>query len=1377
MATTTNVHDWQSLVELSGLLISEPVLNENFSDGPQPLPAWLSRKFRKEYERWQAAEDKRADNADRADDARKRWQNFILVDLLEFGNRVGSSLDLPPDLKVELSDYMQTLKPDRFIRDTQGNPQVLVYLAEKGLDRPEQKTGRWKASPFTKMDRLLRETKVQLGILSNGFDWRLVYAAPGLPTSYITWTAAGWKDEVQTLQAYQMLLRDPAKLLEMASESQSRQADVTDKLGNQVLSALSIFVRQLDKADAEVDGALLQDLSPQEVYEMALFVMMRLVFMFYAEENTLLPHGEPIYDDAYGLTRLWNNLNRVHFEDENLLKQREDAFPGLLASFRLIHAGCAHPDLNMVAYGGALFDPERFPVLEDPRLRINNDAIWRMLRKLTTAEADGVRQRVSYRSLQVEQLGYVYENLLGYTVKEAKEPMISAEGVLEAVPVSTFIDALEADGEDGVYEYYKGINDLHWTQSRKAAEEIAERAKTSDEWQWVFDPLIEDTVDAGQRYVAYEMGTRKRGGIFYTPPQLTSFLVEQALKPQVYENPDDEQGIRSAQHILSLTVCDPAMGSGAFLVQSVRYLADRLLEAWDAAQTQHDDEKLVMPYAQIEGQAKENYGIIPTDRAEALAWARRLVAERCIYGVDLNRLAVELAKLSIWLVTLSKDKPFTFLDHRLRHGNSLIGASFFKETTVEWKGRDRNSGEKITLEKQVRQLEFIPDEALKPYKDADKDYKKDARSRIKGNQQAQVAIARGQMGLFGDLSVEEALNRLIQQKADLEQPTQRADEYDSKAQLLRDVLGQGDYPVLKEIADLWSAVWFWDRDIERAGMPPTSGEYQDTVQTILGTAKTNLFGETSLATDARRIAQIRQVAYDVATRETFFHWELEYPQVFTRHNAGFDAMVGNPPWETIEPNSQEFFEVFDPNFREYGKQKAINVMSSLVDENQDIAREWQLYNNSVASQAVYANSAVNYQYQGRGKAYTYKLFLELIHTNLCRGGIVGIMLPSGVYADYGSQELREMLFSFGSIKYLLAFSNERFFFPGVHHSFKFTMLVALIGERGSGFASAFRFNPRVAIAPDELHEFLDDAENLIYMKVDSLKRFSPDSLSIMEFQNQLDYDITDRIYGDNYLLGSEEAIWRPYLSQEYNMTSDSDMFSEVEQEIILYEGKMISQFDPFYSKPRYWVFNQLLNRKKSNSKVTRLSFRAIARSTDERTLIGCFIPQNCVGSNSLLVETESLEKNTSCFLLTIMNSFVLDYVIRQKVQVNVSLFHLYQLPVPRLQAGNPYFDAFAPRAARLTCTTHHFADLWHEVMGEAWDESKGATDEDERQQLRNEIDALVAHLYGLSREDFAHILGTFPLVFKDDAEGHAKKARLLDEYDRWAGQVAGWSRD
>lgn len=1362
-----NNHDWLSLVNLSGLLVSEPVLNDTFPDGPPTLESGQARRFRIEYERWLVTGD------------RRRWTDFILGTVLGYDqDRLRAGMSLPPDVRVELADYMQTLSPDRVLMGVDGDKALLVTYTQEALDRPETQTGRWKASPFTKLDRLLRETRVPLGLLTNGDDWRLVYAAPGLTTSSITWNAATWLDESLTLRAFRMLLSDPARLQQMASESQQRQADVTDQLGDQVLRALAILVHELDRADDASQGALLAGMTPEQVYEMALVLMMRLVFMLYAEENSLLPHGDVFYDQAYGLTYLWNRLERERREDPERFPERGDAWPRLLATFNLIYDGSPHKDFTLPAYRGSLFEPGRFPGLLSPHLRISNQTVWRMLRHLTTAESRDGRQRVSYRTLDVEQLGYVYEGLLGYTVKLAKEWMIDPEGGLEPFPVTRYQDALAA-GE--LYDYLKTITDVHWTQAKSWAEEIESRAASgSDDPAWIWEPVAEMWIAPGRRYLAPEMGTRKRGGIFYTPPQLTSFLVEQALEPQCYtESGHGERTIRPARDILALTICDPAMGSGAFLVQAVRYLADRLLEAWDAATASADGAKLVMPFAERAGRALEDVGPIPTDRAEALIWARRLVAERCIYGVDLNALAVELAKLSLWLVTLSKDKPFTFLDHRLRHGNSLIGASFLQETDIEVK-KGRATGRRT-----VRQIAFIPDAALSARKNATPAEKAAARERIKSNQAAQFAITGGQMGIFADLSVEQALRSLADRQRDLAAPTTRPDDYRTKEALLAQVLGQGDYPRLKAIADLWCAVWFWPRDAERHGPPPTTQEYHDAVYTILDLPAI-------ITTGQPRLDQIRATARDVAAREHFFHWELAFPAIFARDNPGFDAMCGNPPWEIVKPNSQEFFETYDPNFRGYGKQEAIRVAQRLMDENPAIADAWTAYETSVESQAGYFNSDVPFHHQGRGDTNTYKLFTERFYALLRERGYFSILIPSGIYTDLGSMELRELLLNQMQIEGLYAYENALAIF-NIHRSFKFVLLTARRGGPTEQFRAAFMRH--------HLSDLADIHDTALLIDRQLVRRFSPDSLSLPEFRNQRDVNVAAVIYDNGVLLGEESSQWwTPEFLTELHKTNDSALFNSDSEGIPIFEGRHIHQYDAFYTDPELFIASETVRTyiSKRNLPQARLdcfalAFREVARSTDSRTVIAAILPRQAITTYTLRLDVGSSE-NIKLYLLSIFNSFTFDFAARLSTNLHLSTTYKI-LPIPRLTSGNPFFDALVPRAARLTCTTHHFADLWQQVMGAPWDESTGATDPAERQRLRDEIDALVAHLYGLSRDDFAHILGTFPLVFPpvarydrarydeavygDDESGdmNPKMAKLLRVYDEFAEITRGWSKE
>jgi hypothetical protein len=310
-----------------------------------------------------------------------------------------------------------------------------------------------------------------------------------------------------------------------------------------------------------------------------------------------------------------------------------------------------------------------------------------------------------------------------------------------------------------------------------------------------------------------------------------------------------------------------------------------------------------------------------------------------------------------------------------------------------------------------------------------------------------------------------------------------------------------------------------------------------------------------------------------------------------------------------------------------------------------------------------------------------------------------------------------------------------------------------------------------------LADFVADESNFFEYQTKLLRRFSPDSLSVMEFQSQRDYAIAEKIYGDWPLIGEEVAgSWNIKFSREFDMTNDRRLFNQIERGLPLYEGKMIHQFDAYYAKPRYWIEevegsqNILKSATADWYKGYRVAFREIARSTDIRTCIAAVLPPKTFAGHTLWVGVTPNNK-ILLYYISVVNSFCLDWITRFKVGTHVTLFVMKQLPIPRLNAGNPYFDAIVPRAAQLACTTPAFADLWQSVMGSGWDESHAITDSTQRQALRDDLDALVAHLYGLTRSEFAHILGNFPLVFPEDAEGEARQSRLLAVYDYWQGRV------
>lgn len=510
-----------------------------------------------------------------------------------------------------------------------------------------------------------------------------------------------------------------------------------------------------------------------------------------------------------------------------------------------------------------------------------------------------------------------------------------------------------------------------------------------------------------------------------------------------------------------------------------------------------------------------------------------------------------------------------------------------------------------------------------------------------------------------------------------------------------------------------------------------------------------------------------------------FHWAVAFPEVFLdeqgQHKgsaAGFDVVVGNPPWEIVKPELREYYAQFDDQIESKLTREQAEKRIAELNADPDIAAGWQAQVARIEASAAYYKQAPDFSRQGRGDTATHKLFTERGYDLLEANGRLAFVIPSGIYTDLGTKELREMLLNEGRIEYLYNFSNERFFFPHVDHRVKFTLLGARKGVTADGFWATFRFNPRVAVSPDNLTSFLAQQDNQVFILRESLQKFSPDSLSVMEFPSQQDANVVRKVYEDAPLLGEEIDTWNVKLNREFDMTNDRHLFNTKSGVFAVYNGRMLHQFDAYYAPHEFWIAEDQVGNLKEDRKEQishyRVGYRRIARTTDSRTLIAAVIPQNTICDTVAIIEnSEFFNSFLPLYLCGVFNSLVLDYVLRQKIATTVNMFYMYQLPMPRLTVGNSYFDAIVPRAARLTCTTPAFADLWQAVMGMPWQESLAATDPGERQRLRDELDAIVAHLYGLTRDEFAHILGTFPLVFPNDASGEQKKAALLVVYDEF----------
>ncbi len=492
-----------------------------------------------------------------------------------------------------------------------------------------------------------------------------------------------------------------------------------------------------------------------------------------------------------------------------------------------------------------------------------------------------------------------------------------------------------------------------------------------------------------------------------------------------------------------------------------------------------------------------------------------------------------------------------------------------------------------------------------------------------------------------------------------------------------------------------------------------------------------------------------------------FHWGFEFHKVLTERG-GFDAIITNPPWDVLQTDEKEFFQDYVPEIQK----KKIRIedwkkQQAELMEKPELRDAWLNYASSYPHVAKYFKTSPQYKNQisvvnGRNvgsKINLYTYFTEQCYNLLRDGGQCGIVIPSGIYTDLGAKQLREMLFSETQITGLFGFENRKEIFEGVHRSFKFVVLSFTKGGHTEAFPAAF-----MRLETSDLELFPDQLG--LEIPVELVERLSPDSLSVMEFKNETDVQIAEKMLTFPLLGEQLEDTWNLKLTTDFNMTTDSHLFKPEPGpgRLPLFEGKIIHQFTHTWGEPKYWLDERearvaLVGKKdtergqKLDYQTYRIAFRDVARNTDNRTFISTVLPPLVFSPHTMSLENVS-ESNLSAserlYLTSVFNSFLIDYLLRQRVTAHASFFFVYGLPIPRLTSSSPAFSPIVTRAAKLICTTGEFDDLAAEVgLGSS---ANGVIDPDERAALRAELDGLVAHLYGLSESEFAYILTTFPLV-------------------------------
>jgi len=835
--------------------------------------------LREVYEEWDQDQ-----NGDRPDPAiHRQWIDWVLRNTLDLGDVLVEGQKIPQTLKADLAEHGETLRPDKVVMEPSGSKARLLiqtYPLRQKLSRVVDGKP-WAASPDTRMMQLLHDTGVRIGLVTNGDQWMLVDAPKGETTGYASWYASLWLEEPKTLQAFRTLLSsyrffgvpEEETLERLLAQSAQDQQEVTDQLGYQVRQAVEVLVHTIDRANRDSGGTLLKGVPEDKLYEAALTVMMRLVFLFCAEERDLLLLGDELYDKNYSVSTLREQLRvtATNFGEE-VLERRHDAWSRLLTTFRAVYGGVQHHRLKLPAYQGELFDPDRFPFLEGRTsgtrwkdtpcqpIPVDNRTVLHLLEALQVLQVrlpgggPATPRKLSFRALSILQIGHVYEGLLDHTAVKASEPVLGLNGPRDyepEVPLSRFED-LAAKGEDELLAFVKeetgrssiatvkrllasAPDDLTLSRFRTACqgdEKLWERIKP-------FAGLVRlDTFDYPvvilPRSVYVTAGTdRRTSGTHYTPESLTEPIVRYTLEPLVYEGPAegkprDQWRLKSAKELLDLKICDMACGSGAFLVQVCIYLSLRLLEAWEEAEKRVEGSPGMTPYGEV-SKGLPDEQLIPSDRQERLIYARRLVAERCLYGVDKNPLAVEMAKLSLWLLTLAKDKPFTFLDHAIRCGDSLVGLNSIEQLLRF--SLTENAKVRPMFEQQRQQIEKRLDA---------------------------VKLLRKQIETL---------------------PSNTPKDIERKILMFANVVDQTKR--LTYAADMLLAATWGAKNV---------GELESALNGML--AEVEYKFKDLPAEQLEEEAEKRLRKAGIPGR---FHWPLEFPEVFVE-TAGFDAFVGNPPF-------------------------------------------------------------------------------------------------------------------------------------------------------------------------------------------------------------------------------------------------------------------------------------------------------------------------------------------------------------------------------------------------------------------------------------------------------------------------------------------------
>ena len=1210
----------------------------------------------------------------------------------------------------------------------------VVVVENEARDTRLDRAGSNGEAPSAQLLRYLSRAETQSdgacqwGLLTNGRFWRIYWAhAPSRVEGFVEIELSALvegmpppvpsgADELHWLRVFLLLFRKKAlapegvegiTFLDLAlREGRHYEQHVTEKLSS--IAFDDVFPNLIATLGKHANPATPADANWRaSIREASLIILYRLLFLLYAEDRDLLPVGKAEYA-AYGLRELRHEAAEIVDGHKAISESRTIWWGRLKELFKAIAEGDA--GMGLPPYNGGLFDDSEFPILAT--LKLPDGVLARLIDALSREKIDDKRRWINYRDLSVQHLGGIYERLL-------------------------------------------------------------EREVVAN--------------DAGELILRPSIFARRTSGSYYTPDELVRLIIRRAVGPLIAERNaafvakaeelksdkrskadriDELRRLDPATAFVSLRVCDPAMGSGHFLVTLVDYLADQISEAIADAPKRVDWAEYRSPLAtriealraHIRDAADKNGWVVSDDQLDDRHLIRRIILKRVIYGVDLNPMAVELAKLSLWLHSFTVGAPLSFLDHHLRCGDSLFGefvrpvediaakeAAMFLAPTVT---RARNAAKGMTTVEELT--------------DADIGEVRTSASTFRGVEEATSP-------LIGFMDFIHAMRWLS--------------------------------PLSKEEQRIRAAI--------------LSGTLGDPIEILSG--RTEPKGAATPTTAAK--ALLKKTSELIAERR-FFHWEVAFPGVWNdwesnEPSGGFDAVIGNPPWDRMKLQEVEWFagRVSEIAHAERASDRK-KMIGKLKKENPKLSDEFERAAQSAESALKMARRCGAYPLLSRGDVNLYSLFVERATRIVRKDGIVGLLVPSGISADKGASEFFRGISTSGRLGTLFDFENRRHsiglspFFPDIDSRIKFCVLVT--GGGGRKFAEtvcAF---------------FQQDAEvaekSAFTLTADDFAVVNPNTGTAPFFRSKRDADITLDIYRRLPVLvdrrsDEPKSVWPVRYVTMLHMTNDSDKFrtaAELEklgayrvegqrwqkgnqQWFPLMAGRSIHQFDhraasvtenpdnlhnpfatvattaeehadPAYSpSPQFWVEETDVSW--PDSIPCAIGFRDIARPTDERTQISALVPKAaCSNKLPLLFPLDEADApgydNFGPLLLANLNSLAHDFVVRQKVHgATINLYVLEQLPVIPREA---FTRRFGPKTAEQIIREDvlHLTYVSNDMKAFARTQgNRGepfAWDEEDRLRRRARLDAVFFHLYGLDRDAADYILGTFPIVREHEEAAYGR---------------------